>query len=221
MGTDNLFRKRKAKDANSLKRRPPVRSSYERVLIVCEGEKTEPFYFSGLIDFYKLNTANVEVDGECGSSPTSVVNHAIELYKEEHTKGNPYDRVYCVIDRDTHQCFSAALQRLSAQRPKGAFFAVVSIPCFEYWFLCHFIYTRAAFLPTGRKSPGDLAFDALKQYWPDYRKGIQGAFPKLIDQLEFAKANARRGLADVLATGAYNPTTQVHELVEYLQNIKV
>ena len=77
MGSDNLFHKRKAKAAKTLERRKSKRSSYEKILIVCEGEKTEPYYFDDLIQYHKLNTANVEIDGSCGSSPKSVYDHAL------------------------------------------------------------------------------------------------------------------------------------------------
>ena len=40
MGTDDLFRKRKAKNARRLQRRAAKRDPYIKVLIVCEGEKT-------------------------------------------------------------------------------------------------------------------------------------------------------------------------------------
>ena len=45
MGSEDLFHKRKAKSAEQLERRKAKRSPYEKVLIVCEGEKTEPNYF--------------------------------------------------------------------------------------------------------------------------------------------------------------------------------
>jgi hypothetical protein len=45
MGSDNLFHKRKARQIESLRRKKARRASYETVLIVCEGEKTEPNYF--------------------------------------------------------------------------------------------------------------------------------------------------------------------------------
>ena len=38
-----------------------------RILIVCEGAKTEPNYFEGARSYFKLNTANVVVSGESGS----------------------------------------------------------------------------------------------------------------------------------------------------------
>lgn len=39
MGTDNLFHKRKAKNAKGLQRKATQRDSYAKILIVCEGEK--------------------------------------------------------------------------------------------------------------------------------------------------------------------------------------
>lgn len=50
MGTDNLFHKRKAKKAGDLARRKARRAPYAKELIVCEGEKTEPYYFKSLKD---------------------------------------------------------------------------------------------------------------------------------------------------------------------------
>lgn len=220
MGTDNIFHKRKAKDSRALRRQAAKRSAYDKVLIVCEGEKTETFYLQGLIDFYELNTANVKVDGSGGSAPSSVVRYAIELFQKEQLKGDSYDRVYCVIDRDAHQDYDRALQILGAQKPVGVFFEIVSIPCFEYWLLCHFYYSRAPFNAVGNKSSGDLAYDALKGCWPEYKKGTRDAFEKLGGQLEFAKENARRGVQESLANGAINPTTHVYEMVEYLQRLK-
>ncbi len=102
MGTDNLHHKRKAKQVSRLQRQNAKRKPYDKVLIVCEGEKTEPNYFNELKDHYEINTANIEIDGNCGSSPKSVVNHAINLYTKECDTDNGFDRVYCVFDKDSH-----------------------------------------------------------------------------------------------------------------------
>ncbi len=87
MGSDDLHHKRKARRAKDLARRKSSRASYDRVLIVCEGAKTEPNYLRELIDCLELNSANVEVDGDSGSSPISVVKHAKRRYREEQAKG--------------------------------------------------------------------------------------------------------------------------------------
>lgn len=46
MGTDNLFHKKKKRKAESLRRRRAMKASYDVILIVCEGAKTEPNYFT-------------------------------------------------------------------------------------------------------------------------------------------------------------------------------
>lgn len=220
MGSEDLFKKRKAKAVQDQARRLGKRSLYERVLIVCEGEKTEPNYFNELIDYYEINTANVKVDGSCGSSPISVVEYAIELYKKENRADEPYDKVFCVIDRDAHPPFEKAMALLSRQKPANVFKAIVSVPCFEYWLLLHFNYTTAAFMPAGGKSAGDRAEEALKEDWPEYQKGKKGAFTHLIKDLERAKKLAERVMRDAEKTGSNNPSTNVHELITYLQGIK-
>lgn len=217
MGTDNLFHKRKAQ---RLERSGPKRAPYDKVLIVCEGEKTEPNYFQELIDHHEISSANVRVDGDCGSDPLSVVNHAIQLYRQDRDRGDPYDRVYCVIDRDAHPNFDQALDKLKAQKPAEVFRATISVPCFEYWLLLHFDYTRAAFVAAGKNSAGDAALAALKGYWPDYGKGKSGSYVHLHAQQGFARTNAERAMKDAQRTGSDNPSTNVNELVDYLQNIK-
>ncbi len=102
MGTDDLFHKRRAKQSKDLARRKAKRKPYDKVLIVCEGEKTEPNYFEDLKDYYKLSSTNVEVAGDCGSSPTSVVSHARDLYRKAEKYGDAFDKVFCVFDKDTH-----------------------------------------------------------------------------------------------------------------------
>ena len=98
MGSDDLFRKRKPKTGRDFKRRSPKRAPYDKVLIVCEGSKTEPNYFNELRDYSTLETANVRVASSCGSDPMSVVRHGKNLYRDEKQKGHPYDRVYCVFE---------------------------------------------------------------------------------------------------------------------------
>tara|TARA_B110000211_G_scaffold213443_1_gene253959 strand:- start:471 stop:1142 length:672 start_codon:yes stop_codon:yes gene_type:complete len=220
MGTDNLFHKRKAKAVDQLERRKAKRSSYEKVLIVCEGEKTEPNYFNECIQFYRLNTANVEVDGTCGSSPKSVYERAIELWETEERKGDPYDRVYCVFDRDSHETYDETVKRISDHNPEDVFYAAVSVPCFEYWLLLHFKYTTRPYAATGMLSVGGKVLEELKEVMPDYEKGNNNIFSSLSQQIEFAKENADRALKHAKDNHTDNPSTCIHDLIDYLQNLK-
>ncbi len=109
MGTDNLFHKRRAKKAADLKRKKAIRQPYPKVLVVCEGEKTEPRYFAGLKDHYHLNSANIEICGDCGSEPLKIFHEARDRYRDEKANGDPFDRVYCVFDKDSHGTYQRAM----------------------------------------------------------------------------------------------------------------
>lgn len=153
MGSDDLHHKRKARRARDLVRRQSSRESYDRVLVVCEGSKTEPNYLRELVDCLKLSSANVEVDGDSGSSPISVVQHARRRNREERDKGDTYDRVFCVFDKDTHASYSQAVSESAISRPAGVFQAVPSVPCFEYWLLLHFIFSTRPYGASGGVAP--------------------------------------------------------------------
>ena len=220
MGSDDLHHKRKARAAKDLTRRKAARAPYEKVLIVCEGQKTEPYYFNDLKDHYGLNSANVEICGDCGSDPLSILTYAKQKYREEKDAGDPFDRVYCVFDKDSHGTYDQVLDEAARVKPKDTFFVVTSVPCFEYWLLLHFTYRTKPYAQLPANSPGDQVIRDLKNYIPDYEKCQKGLFTQLIEQLNFAKSNADRALTAARRCGTDNPTTHIHQLVEYLQRIK-
>ena len=221
MGSDDLFRKRKPKTGRDFKRRSPKRAPYDKVLIVCEGSKTEPNYFNELRDYSTLETANVRVASSCGSDPMSVVRHGKNLYRDEKQKGHPYDRVYCVFDGDVARGkFEEALATIRNAMPSKTFFAITSVPCFEYWFLLHFTYTTAQFSAVGGVSAGDATEAELRRFWPGYSKGLKGTFLHLLEHLDRAAVHGQRALNEAERNGTDNPSTRVHELVAYLQNLK-
>ena len=83
----------------------PNREPHDRVLIVCEGKRTEPLYFREIADRYRLSTANIKVIGS-GAGPRTVV----RADRKER------DRVYCVFDRDEHATFQTACDEARASR---------------------------------------------------------------------------------------------------------
>ena len=54
---------------HKLERKSEFLQPYDLILIVSEGEETEPNYFNKMIIREKLSSANVKVTGECGSDP--------------------------------------------------------------------------------------------------------------------------------------------------------
>lgn len=207
------------KNYHALARRVPKREPYARVLIVCEGEKTEPNYLQELIDHHQLSSANVQIFGDGGSAPGSVVEYAIEIFEHEPD----YEYVFCVFDRDKHATFDAAVQRIrdktlirrdSRGKKAGAarFDAITSIPCFEYWVLLHFVETTAEMPRFANVLPRLRKFPELN----DYDKGARGLFEKLQGRLEQALKRADRANKAAQAAATDNPTTRMPELIRYL-----
>lgn len=191
------------------------RKIYDRVLIVCEGKKTEPKYLRDLVDRCRLSNANVVIEG-IGSEPRKVVATAKTLEKKERRLGESYDVVYCVFDRDQHAHFDSASQEARDARLKLA----RSWPCFEYWLVLHFVYHRRPYARSGNKSATQNCVRDLKKRLHGYTKGMADVYEKLEDRLETAKSNAKRALSDAAATGRPNPSTEVHLLVAYLQALQ-
>ena len=219
MGTDNLFHKRRARKASEPARRKSAKAPYAKVLIVCEGEKTEPYYFEDLKDHYRLNSADIVVTGECGSDPLTVFEHAKRRYLEDKNASDPFDRVYCVFDKDNHAGYDQALRKIQQATPRGTFVAIHSVPCFEYWLLLHFVFSTRPYIAQPDNSAGRQLLTELQGHLLGYHKGSSDVFGELLDRLDTAKQNAARGLEQMQAAGTDNPSTRVHLMVEYLQRI--
>lgn len=89
----------------SLGRTQGKRSEYPRILIVCEGAKTEPLYFNGLRQKLRLPTVDcMIVPSDWGPPPDKVVGYAEHL-----VKADTWDEAWCVFDRDEHPYHQNAL----------------------------------------------------------------------------------------------------------------
>lgn len=91
------------------------RNLRQRVLIVCEGAKTEPNYFKG----FRVNRTIYEIDIHgVGYNTASLVRKAISLKEKDG-----YDQVWCVFDRDSFpaQDFNAAFEIASSHDIKIAY----------------------------------------------------------------------------------------------------
>jgi RloB-like protein len=101
------------------------------MLIVCEGENTEPSYFRQ----FKLSSATIKPIGE-GYNTISLVKRAIQLSKEKS-----YDQIWCVFDADPKPAnpmqaknFNDAVSLAESKK----FGVAYSNQAFEYWLIIHF-----------------------------------------------------------------------------------
>lgn len=119
-------RRNKRRKETVLDRPEPIKIEKPTILIVCEGENTEPSYFRQ----FKLSTATVKAIGE-GYNTVSLVNRGIKLAEQKH-----YDQVWCVFDKDDFSeiSFNNAIQIAEANN----FGVAYSNQAFEYWMILHF-----------------------------------------------------------------------------------
>lgn len=193
-----------------------ARIAKERVLIVCEGEKTEPLYFHAIRQKLRLSTAYLfPVQSENGTNPMNVVQSAFEMFNTE----NAWDRVYCVFDRDSHQHFCEAIKYASEKDGKlyndensaVCFKTIISDPCFELWLLLHFETVTAE---TDRRA----VQQAVKRYIKKYKKGYEHAYKDTEEKLEIAFSNAEKIAGNFDGKTSKNPFTNVNTLVDFLLN---
>lgn len=222
MGNDNQPKFRQAK---VLQRKKPTRPNYDRILIVCEGEKTEPLYFDEIRIQYRLPTANVQVlPSAFGTQPIQVVNYANKIFRygdaAKNIQPRQFERVYAVFDRDNHVSYRQALEKaakLSNQRNdlqnRIVFQAIVSVPCFELWLLLHFVNVLA---PMCRND----VYQKLITHLLNYDKGQPGYWEVTKPHLEKAVNRAERLAEQHDAYGGVEPYTDVYSVVKLLISLK-
>lgn len=160
----------KARSLGTLRRRKPTRTPRPRILIACEGARTEPVYFNRFRIEQSLSPQLLRIVGgdECGAHPKSLVQYPkslVQRAKDEAKKAKhdrfEYDHIWCVFDRDQHENIHEAFDQARANRFRLAF----SNPCFELWFLLHFQDQRA-------EIDRQTTIRELKKHLPDYAKSI-------------------------------------------------
>jgi hypothetical protein len=188
-------------------RRVNTRCLRDRILILCEGEKTEPNYFRK----FPLNIELVEIHVEgTGANTLSLVEEAISRGQNAANDGRPYNQIWCVFDRDLFPPgnFNSAFRVADENRIHIAY----SNQSFELWYLLHYNFNDAAI---DRKT---YARRLTKWMGSKYRKNDEGIYGLLEERQPAAIQNAKR-LRDryhPCNPEKDDPSTTVHTLVETL-----
>lgn len=223
MARDNSPAERQRK---RLERKLNQRDSYDRILIVTEGSKTEPNYFAEIRSYYRLHSTNVKVaPSALGTQPIQVVQYAQQLFEKgdraRQIQPRAFEQVYAVFDRDEHLTYHDALTlagsldqklRNNAKQPL-TFKAVASVPSFELWLLLHF---EDIWAPIHRNE----VLSRLKQHIPQYEKGGKGAFEQTRKLLSAATARAELLAVRFNPYSEPEPYTAVVDLVKRLTTLK-
>jgi len=177
----------------------------QRFLIVCGGERTEPNYFR----HFRAPTVVITIYA-IGKSPLEVVKGAWKCRQEDRRKGEEYDQIWCVFDRDEFlgQDFNAAIALAHRHHIQVAY----SNEAFELWYLLHFSYQNTAISRRDYITRLNTLLGHL------YAKNSETMYDELEPRQSEAIRNAERLLAqyDPPNPAVDNPSTTVHLLVKEL-----
>lgn len=196
------------------------------ILIVTEGEKSEPKYF----EHFRTRQNNVEVrvvpNSKNGSKTDylNLIRKASRICKDDDLSPKSGDSVWIVADGDVnYQAADAikkkneALTQARATAEKEAYSLLISNPCFELWYLLHLRYTTAH-LPDYDAVKKALEQAGIKDY-EKHNDLYEQLASETIEAIKRAKRlethQVENGFILPLGIDA-NPFTEVYRLVEKL-----
>lgn len=204
--------------------RRKVESREKRVyfLIICEGEKTEPNYFSSFEKALPPYTIDIKTLGK-GYDPLGVVDVAIQMKDGARKK---FDSVWAVFDKDDFLSsrFHAAISKARANGVKCAW----SNEAFELWYMLHFQYIETALSRTKYQKyiedQVNIKLPVRSKNRFSYKKNDPAMFALLKKYGNQAQAIAwakkLEGLYHSEFYAKHNPCTMVYQLVEELNDPK-
>lgn len=183
------------------------------ILIATEGaNKTETNYFKG---FDSKEIRIVFVSGN-ETDPINMAKNLVAEYKDNGLDESLGDLAFCVLDGDLSRDQERRI--VEADRILGKTGKIiVSNPCIEVWFLCHYTYSTKQYMSSAEVET------RLQQYLPDYKKSMVGLKSVLDERLSKAILNAKRLEEYNQQAGRkphtydYQPSTEVYKIVEELQ----
>lgn len=195
-----------------------------RYYIFCEGEQTEPQYFTGfkrLIEDNPIYKDMVLIEIEpCAAETMRVIGKA-----EKYVTKNKIDKgqIWCVYDKDSFPAddFNGVVSRaenLNQQNSELQYHCAWSNECIELWFILHFANYRSN---NHRTEYISFLNDKFKELGlGKYQKNMKNIFEILVEKgnpklaIRYAKQIIKDGKGN--SPTAIAPGTKVYELVEEL-----
>jgi len=189
------------------RRARPTRNILHVLLIICEGA-TEKNYFDNF-NKREWRSITIKTPETNTTDPVGLINYAISQKKYI----NP-DITWCVFDGNTH---SQETINKSIKKADQKINIIISVPCFEIWFLLHFNHYECCLNK-------DDTIELLKKYIKNYKKP-QNVYKLISDKTEKAINRAIK-LNDLhknngLSTYSINcnPSTQTFQIIEYIYKL--
>jgi hypothetical protein len=179
-----------------------------RILIVCEGEKTEPNYFRCFPENPQVFD-DIDIQG-AGYNTVSLVRETIRRKRNADRDLKPFIETWCVFDKDSFsdRDFKDAVNLASENGIRCAY----SIEAFELWYLLHYDFCDSKLSRTQYR--GKLS----ERLAATYMKNSNTMYKLLEPRQKTAIKNAKRLYENQKKLPCYqqNPVTTVFMLVEKL-----
>lgn len=142
----------------------------KRIYLGCEGTSEQSYgkRLNELADSSGLHLAlDCDVLQPGGGDPLAIVQLAVKRIQMKIRKRGGFERCAVLLDRDTLSQNPDWEAQISALERKNKIFLIWQRPCHEGFLLRHL-----ADQTTRTPQSSELAIQALKRVWPDYRKGM-------------------------------------------------
>lgn len=204
-----------SRHGTSLSRPTGFRTPRKTLLVLCEGERSEPEYIYALSrehDVREVAAVRIVLDADSyGSAPMTLVRRAVELRKRTAKENDEVDEVWCVFDVEWpgtsahHPNLREAVQLALANDVHLA----VSNPSFELWLILHFRDCHK-FLDNAEAEQMRAQCDGSKN------KGVDGSIymPRRRDAILRAAWLETKHDGDGTAFPNNNPSSGMHRLLE-------
>lgn len=208
-------------------RRQGHRPKRRNILIICEGEKTEPSYFEAFRKCLVGGEGDRVVVRGLGMNTLNLIEEAQRLIDERNRSDDPpFYEVWIVFDKDDfpNDRFDATVQAIINADTKTKagklphWYSAWSNEAFELWYLLHFQEMQG-----GAMGRDQLCALLTKKFQTElgvteYRKNDPRNFELLESRMEGALRRAERALLACATKPphACNPATRVFELVKRL-----
>lgn len=220
--TENSVLSRVLSEVSSMSRRfeqkkrgEVLKKKRPAVFIAAEGHnRTERNYFKGFASRHK--NLSIKMVPDSSTDPVGMAESLADFMDDSGFSLEDGDMAFCLIDHDCNYTKDSQIaQALQIAQEKG-FYVIVSNPCFEIWFICHFTST-----PKNYSSSKEVIKD-LDSYIPGYGKSDIDVFIKTESRLSDAISVAKRleekcsSLGYIIHRHDFSPSTEVFKMIEMM-----
>ncbi len=192
-------------------RRAATKDVAPRILILCEGAKTEITYFNAIKRSLQIPSMDIK---HCKGVK------GVVAYVSDDKIGN-FNEIWCVVDHDErYEDVRVLIDRIEMIRKRrrkryelNRIETIISIPCFEYWLLLHFENITRAYRGLPGRSACKQVTKQLEKHLPGYDKADPHIYDVCYDYLETAIERAKKNREPS------HSSTDVWKLIERLQNM--